>query len=480
MFELSTPKAWWLPTALLLVLLAVVLLPAAQTIRTVELQPDTKGTRLAKGATSQSSIQVPAGRLDYFSVLIKKNHAGLAQRPAEYQATTVDIATPEGERLRTADRPRFLTRGGVPALQFSFPALRLAEPQLLTVTVTQPGDHELIVQQPQDVAQPGEEFTYAFKLERHATRLKLLLARIYDEDPTRHDIARYHHRGSQIVAGVNPYACSTDQSDSCVGYPSHLPGMSWLAAGLGASGASELDTWMAIWRPLLLLAWLAVGGVLAGLLVRQGRPAVAVVALGMWLFNRWSLYVLRVAHTDFVGVLFLLLAVLSATRWPLVAAVLLGVSLTVKQLAVLLVPLFVLSVWRQHKYSWPKLALLVGLVLLVPLVASAPFLLDNPSATLQGWLNAATRPAQTQYQSAPSLDLLLDITDVTKSAVLLLLVALVYLASWRQTITLPQACLLILFIQLGFTHVLLHQYVVWLVPFIPLVLWDASSGQSSA
>ena len=480
MFELSAYKAWLLPAGLLAVVLAVLLLPAARTVRTVEIQPDTQGARLVEGASSQSSIRVPAGSVDYFSVLIKKNHAGLAQRPAEYQAVTLDIATPEGELLRQASRPRFLTRGGVPALQFSFRSLALLEPQLLQFTITQPGDHELIVQQPQDVALEGEQLTYAFKLERRASWLSLLLARIYDEDPTRHDIARYHHRGAQIVAGVNPYSCITDESASCIGYPSHLPGMYWFSAGLVALGASELETWMLVWRPIMLLAWLAIGGIIAALFFKQGRPAVAVAALGLWLFNRWSLYVLRVAHTDFIGVLFLLLSVLTVTRWPFLAAVLLGVSLTVKQLAVLLVPLFILYVWRHHALSVGKVALLMGLILIIPLIASAPFLLDNPQATLQGWLNAATRPAQTQYQSAPSLDLLLDITDVGKSSLMLMLVALVYLAAWRKTIGLAQACLLILAIQIGFTHVLLHQYVVWLLPFIPLVLWDAPLRESSA
>ena len=480
MFKLNKHKKWLLPASLLALLLVVLLLPAAGTVRTVEIQPDTKGTRLTNGATSESSIQVPAGTLDYFSVLIKKNHTGLAQRPAEYQAATVDIATPEGKLLREASRPRFLTRGGVPALQFSFPSLALAEPQLLHVTVTQPGDHELIVQQPQDVALENEQLAYAFKLERRATWLSLLLARIYDEDPTRHDIARYHHRGTQIVAGVNPYSCITDDSTSCIGYPSHLPGMYWFSAGLVTLGASELEDWMAMWRPVMLLAWLAVGGIIAALFFKQGRPAVAVAALGLWLFNRWSLYVLRVAHTDFVGVLFLLLTVLTTTRWPLLAAVLLGASLTVKQLAVLVVPLFLLYVWRQHGYSPVRLAVVAGLVLLVPLIAAGPFLLDNPGATVQGWLNAATRPAQTQYQSAPSLDLLLDVTDLGKSAVLLALVALVYLAAWRKSLTLAQGCLLLLAIQISFTHVLLHQYLVWLLPFIPLALWDAPSRESSA
>ena len=180
---------------------------------------------------------------------------------------------------------------------------------------------------------------------------------------------------------------------------------------------------------------------------------------------------LRVSHTDFVGVLLLVVAAVLTKRWPLIAATLLGASLAVKPVAVLLVPLFLIVVWQQQP-GWKRFALMVGLLLLIPFLTTLPFLLTDFSATVQGILTPATRAAQSHYAGAPSFDQWLDVVGPSKSALLLLLVGMVYLGTWRRRVDFISGSLLVMTIVIAFTHVLFHQYVIWLIPFIPLALLE--------
>jgi len=250
------------------------------------------------------------------------------------------------------------------------------------------------------------------------------------------------------------------------------------AAGLVSLGIGEMGEWAKVWRPITFIFWLGVGLVLLGYLLKRGRPALAAAAFGFWLFNRWSIDVLRIAHTDFVGVFFLVLSLVLAGRWPLVAAFLFGVSLSVKQVAILAAPIFLLTMWRSQGMGFKKLVLSMVLLLLVPLLTSLPFLLDDPQATIYGWLNAAERPAQTDAHGfAPSIDAWLGVSNVSRSAIMIFLVAIVYVAAWRRGVGLIGGTLMILAIMIAFTHVLYNQYLVWFIPLIPLAVAEIRVGR---
>ena len=463
-------REWVWAGGLVLALVLVLLLPTVVTLRTLEEHPDAEPVALGGDTVLESIVRAPADRLNHVTVWPRERHRDDTLTEADYAGLQLDVRSTDGEVLREATTPQFTRRRGLPALVFSFASLSPADISHYQLTLRQAGDGIVWLESPlSEMAKDDESFATALELGKRSNWLAHLLHRVYREDPVRHDIAAYHHRGTQIVEGANPYTCVRKPEETCTGYPSHLPGMYLFSAGLIGLGYNGLTEWVALWRPIMLAAWLGTGAVLLAYGVRRGFPALAVASLGVWLFNRWSLAVLRVSHTDFVGVLLVVVAAVLTKRWPLIAATLLGASLAVKPVAVLLVPLFLIVVWRQQP-GWKRFALMVGLLLLIPFLTTLPFLLTDFSATVQGILTPATRAAQSHYAGAPSFDQWLDVVGPSKSVLLLLLVGMVYLGTWRRRIDFISGGLLVMTIIIAFTHVLFHQYVIWLIPFIPLTV----------
>jgi uncharacterized membrane protein len=159
---------------------------------------------------------------------------------------------------------------------------------------------------------------------------------------------------------------------------------------------------------------------------------------------------------------------------PALAALFLGISISVKQLAILIVPIFIVYLWRHKKVKFSKLFLHLVLVFIVPALITLPFFINDPSAVTKALLNVTERSAQSVHGFAPSMDQLLDVTNNSKSFLMLFIVGAVYVAGWRKEVNLVAGTLLIMAIVMGFTSVLYNQYFVWLLPFIALVVVDFS------
>jgi len=469
-----------LALVLLLGFTIVLLQPAVGSVRTVEIDPENTGVLLTIDAPLTYDITVPTSTISYFSVWVVEKHDGKTLELGDYSGVQLEVRDVAGHLVRTSLNPQLVKRRDEPVLRFKFAPLAVVEHENYTFTVRQTNAANVLAQLPiVDMVGAGESVDSAFELGEHRNWLTLLVEKVYGEDLVGKDISFYLFRGGQIASGINPYDCVTDPDEECFGYPTHLPGMYLITAGFVVAGVDDLNEWATAWRPLSFATWLAVGLVLFIYSYVRKQPALAVAALGFWLFNRWSLYVLKVAHTDFLGVLLMVLSIVSVGRWPMTAAVLLGTSLAVKQVGVLLVPLFLIAAWRVHSFRLPKIFLLIGLILLMPVATSIPFLVANPEAAIQGWLTAATRPAQTLYEGVPSFDQWLDITGPSKSMVMLALVLCAYVAAWRKSVGMVGGALLIMAIVIGFTHVLFHQYVVWFIPLIPLAIADMIDNRTS-
>lgn len=455
----------------LILFVGVLFLPVVDITRAVEFQG--KGKRIPFVEDSiQLTLQAPVEVVDTVLIWVEEGQGLDHITAADYEGIAIEVSGSDGADSVHGDRPVLVSKRDNVALQFAITSMGIPEGKPYYITVHNNEKRTIQFREPvADQIQEGDSTSIAAALGRKKSLIRLLLEKIYAEDLVGHDIAFYFHRGTQIVDGHNPYSCVLDAEESCVGYPAHLPGMYWVAAGLVKLGFDEVSEWSAIWRPIMLSAWLAVGGILFGYLFVRKQPIFAVASAGLWLFNRWSLHVLKVAHVDFLGVLFLVSSVLLAGRMPFVAALLLGISLSIKQVAILVVPVFLIAVWRYGNLSVKKYALVIASLALVPVVSSLPFLIDDPLAVVTGWANVVERPAQSGIHGfAPSLSEWLDITDGTKSLLMIFLVVLVYVSVWRKRVMLIPATLFVFAIMMGFTHVLFNQYFVWFIPFIPLAI----------
>jgi hypothetical protein len=460
---------------LLIIMTGILSLPTIKPLRTVEINSKNRGELLLKSDMPiAQNVLVPAGKLAYFVLWVQEGHGSDKIKTSDYKAMGLEVRSQNGQVIRTSAEPKFIKKNDEPALLFGFDHIVVDESERYTFVTKQASN--IIVQQPiPDNIKEGETIVAAFQLGEKRNWLTLLIDKVYKESLVGKDVSSYLHRGIQILHGENPYACVLE-NDSCVGYPAHLPGMYLVAAGFVKMGVDQLDEWTHVWRPIVFAAWFGVGLILFVYIFRRGQPALAVAAFGFWLFNRWSIDVLRIAHTDFIGVFFLLLSVVLAGFAPFLAAFLLGVSLAVKQLAVLIVPIFLINAWRQKKFKAVKLGVLTGLILLAPLVTSLPFLINNPKATVRGWINVVERPSQVVHGFAPSLDTWLDVTQ-GKSLLMLFLIGAVYVAAYRKEVNLTNGTLIVMAITMAFTSVLYNQYFVWLIPFIPLAIANMRNSE---
>lgn len=456
-----------LAAVLLAAMLVVLLQPTIKPTRAIEVKPGNEGIKFQTDTVIAENVRVPKSKWAYFILWIKDHEEERKITSSDYKEIKLEIKDQEGKIVRTSTKPSFIKKEDHPALLFGFNPITTDGQSRYSFVLNKA--ESIILEQPLAAhIKTSETSLAAFEFAEKKNWITLLVEKAYGESLDGEDISSYIRRGEQIVKGENPYSCTKNYA-ACEGYPAHLPGMYWVAAGFVKMGINELGEWAKVWRPIVFGTWFLIGLILLVYIMRKQQPALAVASFGFWLFNRWSVDVLRIAHTDFLGTLFLLLSVLLINRAPYFAALMLGVSLSIKQLAILVVPLFLIYLFRTQKMKLPKLFIILILIVLPPLAVTLPFLIDDPVSTMTGVMNVAERSAQTVHGFAPSLDTWFDMTN-GKWAIMLFLAAAVYIAAWRKETNLAQGTFLVLAIMIAFTSTLYNQYLVWLLAFLPVVV----------
>ena len=140
-----------------------------------------------------------------------------------------------------------------------------------------------------------------------------------------------------------------------------------------------MSSWIAFWRVVFLVCNLVIACLVFVVPYRRRLFALAVFAAAFWMFNRWTVHISYVAHLDYVPLLLLLASLLLFERHRSTALLLFGLSLGIKQIAVFLVPLYLIWVWqaaaRRHAVKQVMIAAL--LISCIPLISSLPFFAWN-------------------------------------------------------------------------------------------------------
>ncbi len=298
--------------------------------------------------------------------------------------------------------------------------------------------------------------------------------RFWQTETKGEDIYYIWGEGQRILAGENPYArvLAGNMRDNDK-YATYLPLFYELAALTQLAGLRDYEPWIGFWRLIFLLFDLGIAVVIFTALYRRRLLLAALFGAAFWLFNRWTLHVVQIAHMDFVALFLLVLSLeLFDRRWVL-SLVLFGASLAVKQIGVLMAPLYLLWTWQaaNRENAAQRTLLAVALMGAIPLLASLPFLVWNPAGLIKSVLFSATR-LPTDHFGAPSIDGHLGWVGIPAKAPLLALLAITYLLAWRRQAGRFISALFVMAAFTDFNSVFLRQYIVWLVPFIPLVLCD--------
>lgn len=284
--------------------------------------------------------------------------------------------------------------------------------------------------------------------------------------------------GSRLVNGENPYA-RVLRGDMRINhkYATYFPIFFYLAWGTQKLGLHAFLPWLSFWRIIFLTFNLAVASLLFWVPYQRGITAFAILAAGYWLFNRWALNITSTFSLEPIPIFFLIMSLVLFTRHQILSLIFYGLSLGIKQLAIFMIPLFLIWVWQTARKNPLNQTLKAGLVMAsIPFITSLPFLIWNAEGYIRSILFSATRVSENQF-GAPSLDHWLGLVGIPAKLPLLAFLSIVYLLAWQRRIGRFGAALLVIVLFVDFNSVLFNQYFIWSVPLILLAVYELTAGK---
>lgn len=288
------------------------------------------------------------------------------------------------------------------------------------------------------------------------------------------DIYYTYLEGERLIQGENPYArvIGRDLRENDK-YATYFPGFYIISALSQKAGLSDFTQWIGFWQVLFMLAGLLIGCVVFSIPALKGDLIFAAFSAAFWLFNRWTMHIVRVSEMDFLALLMLVLSVTLLNRKPAWSYLLFGVSLSLKQMGFYLIPLFIIWAWDQRTHSRPRRSFAWSIVQMsiVPAILILPFLLWSAEGFINSvFISVSRNPFS--LGGAQSVDALLGMTGLSAKLLMFTLFLAVYLLSYLKRVRSSLAVLLILMIFMGFNSVYFPSYFVWVIPFIPLTIYE--------
>ena len=287
------------------------------------------------------------------------------------------------------------------------------------------------------------------------------------------DIYYSYVEGQRLVNGENPYARILDgDMRKNRKYATYFPVFYELSYLSQKMGLTEYEPWIIFWQSIFMVFEFGIALILYWQFVRNKMEWIGVFSVAFWVFNRWTVRVVRLANLDFIPVFFLLLSLVIFSKHKWWGLFFFSLSLGLKQVAIFLAPLYLIWVWRQTPRDRIKNTLLAGLVILsIPVISSIPFLLWNAQGLIMSLLFSATRSATTGL-GVPSLDEIAGWEGPKGRLVMLGLMAAAYLITLRGYGRKFFSSFFVMSIFLDFNTVLYSQYPCWIAPILPLMLLE--------
>lgn len=275
--------------------------------------------------------------------------------------------------------------------------------------------------------------------------------------------------GKRIIVGENPYArvLASDMRDNDK-FATYFPLAYLFSALVQKLGFPEFLDWLYLWRPLSFLSHLGIIALVLRFFCDRGLWLFGFVAASVLLLGRWSVYITRVHHLEFAAIFFLLLSLVFLKEKPRLSLLAFSISLGFKQIAIFLLPLYLIHLWvdgtKDRRIQNVGLGILI--ILSVPVLTSLPFLLWNTEGFLKSILFSATRAGSSHVEGAPSLDVIFSqnlpwLVGLKAKLLMLLLMGLAYLSFWKERITMLTSSAVVMMVFLYFNSVLFLQYFLW-------------------
>ncbi|PSN12470.1 hypothetical protein C7293_20040 [filamentous cyanobacterium CCT1] len=273
--------------------------------------------------------------------------------------------------------------------------------------------------------------------------------------------------GKRIIAGENPYArvLASDMRANDK-YATYFPLAYLVSALVQKLGLPTFLNWLYLWRPLSFSFHMGIVALTLKFFCRRGLWLLGFVAAAILLLGRWSLYITRVHHLEFAAIFFLLLSLMLLQSKPRSALLAFSLSLGIKQIAIFLLPLYLIYLWINGDKRIKDVLLGFLIILSVPVLTSLPFLIWNAEGFFKSIMFSATRLGSLHIDGAPSLDIILSqnlpwLVGLKAKLLMLSLMGLIYLSFWREKVGIFASAALVMMVFLYFNSVLFLQYFLW-------------------
>jgi uncharacterized membrane protein len=176
--------------------------------------------------------------------------------------------------------------------------------------------------------------------------LLLVVFSLNSADPSG-DIKAIFQESQRILLGENPYVrtLSGNMRDNDK-YPTLLPLFYLFGSLTQLLGLRSFEDWVLVWRIIFAVSHLGIAVVVFRRFVTQNLVLLGLVGFWVCLLNRWALAVLSLTLTDPLALLALLLSIVLLNRRRVLALLLFGISLAIKQVGIFLFPLYLIWLWQ--------------------------------------------------------------------------------------------------------------------------------------
>lgn len=281
-----------------------------------------------------------------------------------------------------------------------------------------------------------------------------------------------YREGQRLLLGKNPYIRILDEDmNTNQKFPTHFPVFYMLAMLTQKLGLPEYYRWLEFWSGVFLFFNLATAMLLFTIPYRSNMLILAIFSSLFWLFNHWTMYASRKYALDFVPIFLFVLSLALFSRHKLFSLLLFSLSLGIKHIAILMVPIYLIWLWQEEK-SIKQLVLGILVISSIPLISSAPFLIENPESLIKSIIFSATRNPGGHEGMLRHFFIIFNLPGAAAKIPISFMLLLVSLLSWRYRLLKFTTALLVMSLFVDFNSVFFYQYLAWVMPFIPLTAYE--------
>lgn len=282
--------------------------------------------------------------------------------------------------------------------------------------------------------------------------------------------------GHAIANGENPYS-KIHGSDMRKNqkYSTYLPGFFLIVSVYVKLGFETFSEWMSFWRPTSFLIHCFIGLLLYFVLLYRAGFWLALLGAHFWLISRWPIGIMNSGQIDSLAILLLLLSLLLLPSRKNFALVLFGASLSIKQIGIFMLPVFILlSSDLAKPFLWNVRQGFRDLfyISIVPFILCLPFLISDAQGVLMSMLFSATR-SPGGHLKVQSLDEILGYAGLVSKIPMIFMLATVYFLVLEKKIGKFVAGLAVFLIFISFNSVLFKQYMPWFCAFLGLAIAES-------